>query len=65
MPCLEKSFKLQVNVSHVGAGTILMQFDNQEIDRGRNEMFTLFWAVSHFEVYVNSGITVVVYTDIF
>ena len=32
-PGVEKPFKLQVNTSHMGAGAVLMQSDNQGVGR--------------------------------
>lgn len=80
-PRLDKPFKLQVDASNVGAGAVLLQTSEDDVDCvvgyfsrklnsyqlnysvNEKEALALIWALRHFEVYVNSGGPLEVYTD--
>lgn len=75
-PRLEEPFQLQVDASQVGAGAVLLQKDENGIDRpvsyfsrkfnrqqfnfSTKEALALIWALQHFEVYVGGGVHPVV-----
>lgn len=80
-PRFDQPFKLHVDASHVGAGAVLLQADDNGVDHPvcffskkfnsyqlnysviEKEALALILALQHFRVYVESGTSLIVYSD--
>uniref|UniRef100_A0A8C1RHP2 Gypsy retrotransposon integrase-like protein 1 n=1 Tax=Cyprinus carpio TaxID=7962 RepID=A0A8C1RHP2_CYPCA len=78
-PRMDQSFQMQVDASHVGAGAVLLQRDEQGVvcffskkfnhhqlnySTIEKETLALIWGLQHFHVYLSGGaVPVTIYSD--